>query len=190
LKALRASSIRGLVKRRFGLTLPLVLAAAIGMTAGIGAYTFRYAEGLSYLKTDPRACVNCHIMQPQYDAWQKASHHDVAVCVDCHLPQAFFAKYLAKAENGYRHGERFTTQNFVEPIVVQAPGRAILQENCVRCHGDLVHAILPPAIEDRAARQEAQSLPCTHCHANAGHGEKTGLGPPLRAEELKRVIRE
>jgi cytochrome c nitrite reductase small subunit len=168
------------VKRRFGVPLPLVLAAAIGMAAGIGAYTFRYAEGFSYLKTDPRACVNCHIMQPQYDAWQKASHHAVAVCVDCHLPQAFFAKYIAKAENGYRHGERFTTQNFVEPIVVQAAGRAILQENCVRCHGDLVHAITSPS------SNHDESLPCMHCHSNAGHGEKTGLGPPRRAEELTR----
>ncbi|HYQ29400.1 MAG TPA: cytochrome c nitrite reductase small subunit, partial [Polyangiaceae bacterium] len=121
--------------------LPLLLAVLIGVAAGIGAYTFRYAEGLSYFKKDPKACVNCHIMQSQYDAWQKGSHHDVAVCIDCHLPHTFFEKYWAKAENGWRHGQRFTTQNFVEPVVVQAKGRVILQDNCVRCHEDLVHAI-------------------------------------------------
>lgn len=164
-------------KARAVRVLPLVLALSIGVAAGIGGYTFRYAEGLSYLSTDPKACVNCHIMQPQYDAWQKASHHQSAVCVDCHLPESFFAKYLAKAENGWRHGERFTTQNFVEPIVVQAAGRAILQQNCLRCHGELVHAI-------RGASARDEALSCLHCHANAGHGEKTGLGPPLRAAEL------
>jgi cytochrome c nitrite reductase small subunit len=158
--------------------LPWLLAASIGIAAGVGAYTFQYAEGLSYLKTDPRACVNCHIMQPQYDAWQKASHHDVAVCVDCHLPEAFFEKYVAKLENGWRHGEKFTTQNFVEPIVVQARGREILQENCVRCHGALVHEMA------EAPSRKGESLACTHCHVNVGHGEKTGLGGPLQPAEL------
>jgi cytochrome c nitrite reductase small subunit len=158
--------------------LPLALAVTFGIAAGVGTYTFRYAEGFSYFKTDPRACVNCHIMRPQYDAWQLASHHQVAVCVDCHLPSAFFEKYLAKAENGWRHGEKFTTQNFVEPIVVQSRGREILQENCVRCHGDLVHALT----ESPATGQKP--LACTHCHAGAGHGEKTGLGGPLKPAEL------
>lgn len=158
--------------------LPLVLAIAVGVAAGIGGFTFKYAEGLSYFKTDPRACVNCHIMQPQYDAWQKASHHTVAVCVDCHLPHSFVPKYLAKAENGWRHGERFTTQKFAEPIVVQRKGREILQENCVRCHEDLVHDIA------RAPSARGEEVSCIHCHANVGHGEKTGLGGPFRASEL------
>jgi cytochrome c nitrite reductase small subunit len=156
--------------------LPLLLALVIGVAGGVGAYTFQYAEGFSYFKTDPKACVNCHIMQPQYDAWQKASHHTAAVCVDCHLPQSFLPKYLAKAENGWRHGERFTTQRFVEPIVVQKEGRRILQENCVRCHSGLVDSIAgTPGSE--------QELACVHCHSGVGHGEKTGLGGPLTAEE-------
>lgn len=58
----------------------LLLAVALGALAGIGGYTFSYAKGLSYLSTDPRACVNCHIMQHEYDGWQKASHHVAAVC--------------------------------------------------------------------------------------------------------------
>ena len=156
--------------------LPLLLAVCIGVAAGIGGYTFRYAEGLSYFKKDPKACVNCHIMRPQYDAWQKSSHHQVAVCIDCHLPEAFIPKYLAKAENGWRHGEKFTTQNFVEPIVVQAKGRAILQENCMRCHGELAHQIAAGATAE-------EQLPCIHCHSGVGHGEKAGLGGPLTSAE-------
>jgi cytochrome c nitrite reductase small subunit len=73
---------------------------------------------------------------------------------------------LAKAENGWRHGERFTTQRFVEPIVVQQEGRRILQANCVRCHSGLVHDITTTAGSD-------QELPCVHCHSGVGHGEKT-----------------
>jgi cytochrome c nitrite reductase small subunit len=142
-----------------------------GIAVGIGAYTFRYGEGLSYLSPDPKACVNCHIMRPQYDSWQKSSHHTAAVCIDCHLPHEFIAKYIAKAENGYRHSEKFTTGKFVEPIAIQARGREILQANCIGCHADVAHAILTGP-----SREELQ---CVHCHVGVGHGERSGLGPPL-----------
>jgi len=151
----------------------LALCIAVGSAAGIGAFTFRYAEGLSYFSSDPKACVNCHIMRPQYDSWQKSSHHGVAVCIDCHLPHSFVEKYLAKAENGYRHSKEFTAQTFPEPISVQARGREILQENCVACHGSLTHEIAT------GPRGERDTLHCVKCHAGAGHGERAGLGGPL-----------
>jgi cytochrome c nitrite reductase small subunit len=161
---------------------PIALALGIGALVGLGGYTFRYAEGLSYFSTDPKACVNCHIMQPQYDGWQKSSHHAVAVCIDCHLPEELFAKYFAKAENGWRHGKLFTTQTFREPIEIQAAGRRILQDNCVRCHVALVDSMLggaaaPEHADDRQPR-------CVHCHWTVGHGEKAGLGGPPRGPEL------
>jgi cytochrome c nitrite reductase small subunit len=154
----------------------LGLAVALGLAAGVCGYTFRYAEGLSYFSTNPQACVNCHIMRPQFDAWQRSSHHAVAKCIDCHLPHAIVPKYLAKAENGYRHGKKFTTQRFDEPIVVQAAGRAILQDNCVRCHEPLVHTIAA------GPRGPLDQLTCTHCHAGVGHGERASLGPGLHAK--------
>lgn len=111
----------------------LVLGILFGAFAGTGVYTFRYAEGFSYFSKSPSACVNCHIMKPEYDSWQKASHHDRAVCVDCHLPHDFVPKYIAKAENGYRRGKMFTLGNFQEPIQVALRGREILEENCRHC---------------------------------------------------------
>lgn len=151
----------------------IALAVAVGLAAGVGMYTVRYAEGLSYLSSDPRACVNCHIMRPQYDAWLKSSHHAAATCVDCHLPHAFVSKYLAKTENGYRHSKEFTAQTFPEPITIRARGREILQENCVYCHGSLVHDIAT------GPRGNADELRCVHCHLSVGHGERAGLGGPL-----------
>jgi cytochrome c nitrite reductase small subunit len=171
----RAAAVAPLATRA-ARVLPLVLAVCLGVAAGVGGYTFRYAQGLSYFKTDPKACVNCHIMRPEYDAWQKSSHHQVAVCIDCHLPHDFIPKYLAKAENGWRHGEKFTTQLFVEPIVVQAKGQAILQDNCMRCHADVAHQIAGgPGAKGQLA--------CVHCHWGVGHGEKAGLGGPLTSRE-------
>ena len=37
----------------------LLLAVLVGVPVGVGAFTFVYAKGFSYLSTDPRACVNC-----------------------------------------------------------------------------------------------------------------------------------
>jgi cytochrome c nitrite reductase small subunit len=42
--------------RRTGVA--LLIACRLGIPAGVGAFTFVYAKGFSYLSTDPRACVN------------------------------------------------------------------------------------------------------------------------------------
>jgi len=151
----------------------------------MGGYTFRYAEGLSYLQTDPRACRNCHIMQSEYDSWQKGGHHTAAVCVDCHLPHEFIPKYLVKLENGWRHGKLFTTGGFEEPITVKQAGLKILQANCVRCHSSLVDDAFgtmttrsPPA-----GHAATPDVACIHCHFDVGHGERAGLGGPETERE-------
>jgi cytochrome c nitrite reductase small subunit len=166
---------------------PVGLSMLLGALAGIGGYTFRYAEGLSYFSTDPTACVNCHIMQSEYDGWQKSSHQVAAVCVDCHLPEPFMARYLAKAENGWRHGQKFTTQDFDEPIFVQAAGLRILQDNCVRCHGAIADSMVHGARPERRRDPDPRTQPCTRCHARVGHGERAGLGGPLRRAEYDQV---
>ncbi|NLC71322.1 MAG: cytochrome c nitrite reductase small subunit [Desulfuromonadaceae bacterium] len=157
----------------------LWLVVCLGGVAGLGLYTLHYAEGLSYLSADPRACVNCHIMRPQFDSWQKSGHHHVATCVDCHLPHTFVAKYIAKAENGYHHSKGFTFQDFHEPIQIKEKNARILQANCILCHGDLVHALRPEG--DRPG----QVLNCVHCHAGAGHGPRTGLGGFYSKDEIR-----
>ncbi len=150
------------------------LATLIGFFLGISAYTFVYAEGASYLSTDPRACANCHIMWPQYDSWQKSSHHHVAGCADCHMPHTFFAKYAAKAENGFNHSWAFTFQNFHEPIQMTRKNRDILQDSCVHCHQTTVHQMLAgqPLTTD--------TIRCVQCHSTVGHGPRghTTPAPP------------
>jgi cytochrome c nitrite reductase small subunit len=149
------------------------LSVSLGLLAGVGVYTFRYAEGLSYFSTDPAACVNCHIMRPQYNAWLASSHHGAATCIDCHLPHTFIAKYWAKAENGYRHSKEFTAQTFAEPIMIQQRAREILQANCVECHAMLVNDMTS------GHAHGTREVSCVHCHVNVGHGEQVGLGGPL-----------
>ena len=141
-----------------------VVAVGLGLLLGLGGFTFNYAEGLSYFSTDPRACANCHIMNEQYDSWQKASHHHTAKCVDCHLPHEFVPKYMAKAENGYWHSKGFTFNDFHEPIRIKPKNSRILQENCLRCHADFVHEIVGGSTTDTDA------VSCVHCHRGVGHG--------------------
>ena len=152
--------------------LPLGLAVALGFMIGIGAYTFHYAKGTSYLSSDPAACANCHIMQPQYDSWQKASHHTVATCNDCHLPPDGLAKWISKADNGFVHSKAFTLQNFKEPIELRDVNRRLLQQNCVRCHQELVENSVADTNSFHAGS-------CVHCHRDVGHGPRAGLGGPM-----------
>ncbi|HET6165177.1 MAG TPA: cytochrome c nitrite reductase small subunit [Planctomycetota bacterium] len=135
----------------------------VGVPAGIGAFTFGYAKGFSYLSSDPRACINCHVMNEQFDAWQKSGHRHVATCIECHLPHDGLGKWVAKADHGWRHSVAFTLQDFKEPIEMTPADRVIVLENCVRCHGDLVESI------HVTATATGEELDCLRCHALAGH---------------------
>jgi len=154
-----------------------ILAVLIGVLAGVGAATFHYAEGFSYLSTDPETCVNCHIMQREYDSWLKGSHHGAAGCVDCHLPAQGIEKYTAKMVNGFNHSKAFTFGDFHEPIRITQRNAEILQANCLRCHDALVHDLVAGATRD------PQAIQCVHCHRAVGHGEPVGLGGPAREGE-------
>lgn len=144
--------------------LAVVLAGIIGMLAGLGSYTFTYAHGLSYFSNNPQACVNCHIMRPHYDGWLKSPHHAVATCNDCHTPDSFIAKYLSKAENGFWHSKGFTLQDFHEPIMIRPINSAVLQNNCVRCHQELLSGL------NAHAGDAQKMLDCVSCHREVGHG--------------------
>jgi len=139
-------------------------ACLLAIPAAIGAFTFVYAKGFSYLSADPRACVNCHVMNEQYNAWLKSGHRHAATCVECHLPAAGLSKWAAKADHGFRHSAAFTLQNFKEPIEITRRDRGLVQANCVRCHRDFVHAAF------MSPGPAGQELDCLHCHARAGHG--------------------
>ncbi len=172
----------GNFRRVFGMSVAgFVLVIVFGALFGLSGYSFKYAKGLSYFSKDPIACLNCHIMQPQYDSWQKASHHTVAVCVDCHLPHNFIGKYLAKVENGYFHSKGFTLQDFSEPIVIRGKSAKILQNNCMNCHKDLIHDMLG------TANPEGGGVQCVHCHRTVGHGERVGLG---KIEDLSHLTQK
>ncbi len=149
---LKRSTIKGLI---FG--------TALGLTIGVGAYTFIYAKGASYLTNDPMACTNCHVMQEQYDGWIKSSHRSVAACNDCHTPPNLFGKYYTKAQNGFWHSFYFTFGNYHDPIQITQYNRNVTEQACRKCHSDIVETIESPH-----AHHDNQTS-CLHCHGNVGH---------------------
>ena len=144
------------------LTGAMAVASLIGLAGGIGAYTFIYARGASYLTDDPSACANCHIMKEHHDRWVKSSHRHVAVCNDCHTPSGFLAKYATKVSNGFRHSFAFTTGRFHEPLQIKSFNLEIVNQACRKCHGAIVAAIEGP-------HQTAQQIFCVQCHRWVGH---------------------
>ena len=162
----------------------LVVAGLLGVFVGSAGYTFQYAEGLSYLSDDPTACVNCHVMRENYDGWRHASHHANATCNDCHVPHgSAVRKYWVKAEHGYRHSKGFTFNDFEEPIRMKASSRAVVVENCMRCH-ETIAADLTASDRGPGGRggghggwfggedEYGVSMDCLHCHARVGHGPR------------------
>ena len=146
---------------------PLVVAIfliAFGLLFGSGAFTFVYAEGDSYLSDDPGACINCHVMQEQYDGWIKGSHTSVAVCNDCHAPHgSMFEKYWSKAVNGFNHSWAFTSGDFPVRIQITPMNLQISEAACRHCHTSITESI-------DSSHAGAEPLSCIRCHETVGHG--------------------
>lgn len=141
----------------------LIAAALVGIAAGVGAFTFFYAKGASYMGNDPNTCANCHVMQAHFNAWEKGSHHTVATCNDCHAPHdSVIAKYFVKAKNGWNHSVAFTTGKFHEPIRITQPNVKVTEGACRYCHQPIVDAIDPP-------HAGSTDTSCIRCHKNVGH---------------------
>ena len=153
----------------------IAAAVAIGLALGLGAFTFVYARGASYLTNDPEACGNCHIMREHLSAWVKSSHHAVATCNDCHTPHNFVGKYMTKAQNGFWHSFYFTTGRFPDPLRITEGNRKVTEGTCRYCHGDIVEAIdpasrhAPQSAAARASGAESDQLSCIRCHRYVGH---------------------
>jgi len=143
-----------------------VAAVLVGLTVGIGTYTFVYARGYSYLTNDPAACANCHVMRDHFSAWTRGSHRSVAVCNDCHTPPGLVPKYLTKAQNGFWHSFYFTTGRYPDPLRITPRNQAVTERACRKCHEDIA-----ASIDSAPGGAGGEALSCTKCHNDVGHIE-------------------
>ena len=142
----------------------ILLGIGLGLAVGIGVYTFWYGKGYSYMSNDPSSCANCHIMNEQYDGWQKASHHTAATCNDCHTPNDLVGKYYTKASNGFWHSYYFTFGGFHEPIRITERNRQVTEQQCRYCHETMVQSITVSG-----DKEHFEQVSCIQCHRDVGH---------------------
>ena len=141
-------------------------------------YMVHHSQALSYMSSDPKACINCHVMNTQYATWQHSSHARVASCVDCHLPtDGNFNKYKAKAIDGWNHSVAFTMDTYEQAIQISEYGAQRVQDNCIACHSSLASQIVVNAgkyhnYDDPSLKTGRK---CWDCHKSVPHGKVRGV---------------
>jgi cytochrome c nitrite reductase small subunit len=153
--------------------IPVILVT--GIFVGLLIYVFKLSNAPSYLSDKPETCVNCHIMTPQYATWSHSSHRENAHCNDCHVPHNNAVnKYFFKAKDGLRHATVFTLRNEPQVIFIKEDGREVVQDNCIRCHSNLItdSKLLMRTAEVHHFRIERS---CVECHREVPHGRVNSL---------------
>ncbi|MCC6933212.1 MAG: cytochrome c nitrite reductase small subunit [Deltaproteobacteria bacterium] len=145
---------------------PVLMAVAV--LGGLGVFVVYISNAVSYLSDDPKTCINCHIMTPQYVNWTHSSHARFATCNDCHVPQDnLLNHYFFKAKDGMRHSFMFTFRLEPQTIRIKEGGIEVVQQNCLRCHQNLLS-------ETSLVHQDNKRL-CWECHRELPHGRVNGL---------------
>ena len=141
-------------------------------------YMIYLSKALSYLSKDPKACINCHVMNTEYATWQHSSHARDVTCVQCHLPtDGFIKKYMSKARDGFNHTIAFTFDTFDHAIKISDDGARRVQENCISCHKSITSTIVSNA--DKYHNFDTPFVKngrkCWSCHRDVPHGKVRAL---------------
>ena len=159
---------------RFRVSRPL--AVLLGILTGLSLYTTYASNAFSYLSDDPKTCVNCHVMGTYYATYAHSSHRNVANCNDCHVPHtSVFAKYFFKAKDGLYHSSVFTLRGEPQAMMIKEAGANVVQENCLRCHGELNSVVAPGPPITLAGKQHGEGHLCWDCHRDVPHGTVRSL---------------
>jgi len=164
----------------------------IGIGVGLILLVLHLARATSYLSDDPATCVNCHVMAPYHATWQRGSHGRVATCNDCHIPHDnFINSYIFKAQDGLRHSYVFTFRLEPQVIRIKQAGKNAVQQNCIRCHENLIHPVSLRAISNQKIQKEGEGY-CWDCHRETPHGRVNSLSstPYARVPKLTSPVPE
>jgi cytochrome c nitrite reductase small subunit len=128
------------------------------LLAGGFVFLFFGPPALLEKTSTPDFCGVCHVMEEHYDAWFLTGVHRGIRCVDCHLPNDNTLRHLVwKSIDGMKDVIFFHTNTFSEPIRLSSHGKTVVQENCVRCHQEMVSNI------------KTGGLNCWDCHRKIRH---------------------
>jgi cytochrome c nitrite reductase small subunit len=150
---------------------------AFVVAVGLFGYTFSASKAIDYLGSDPKACINCHVMNTSYATWEHSAHRSAATCVDCHLPREGIDKYIAKARDGFNHAKAFTLESYDQAIVISEDGAKRVQTNCVGCHSAIAATIVKNGELNARAGDHTTNGDrlCWSCHRETPHGAVRAL---------------
>lgn len=158
----------------------LVVCSLVTFVIALGffIYMLNISKAFSYLSSDPKACINCHVMNTQYATWQHSSHATATGCIDCHLPtDGVVGKYIAKARDGWNHAVAFTLNTYDNAIVISENGAQRVQDNCISCHSNIASTLISNSdmyhkFDDESVKTGRK---CWECHKEVPHGKVRGL---------------
>lgn len=109
-----------------------VLIVAAATLINLGIVSIATYRGVAYMDSAHFCGTSCHVMQPQWAAYQAGPHSHVA-CVECHVGSGMEAYFAAKV-NGTKQLVEVTFHTWPTPITaplnVLRPARA----TCEECH--------------------------------------------------------
>lgn len=157
---------------------------------GVFIYLLNTSRALSYLSADPKACINCHVMNTSYATWQHSAHARNVTCIQCHLPTGSVVdKYLAKMRDGWNHSRAFTLNTFAQRIQISEHAAKRVQANCVSCHAVVTGTIRANSDRYHDFTGKVQvDRKCWDCHRDVPHGRVRSLAATpnnLGVRELK-----
>ena len=139
----------------------------LALIAGLGVLGFAMmlmvkipALGLSEVEF----CGQCHIMDEQADSYLHSPHAQVANCGDCHSPHNLVLGSMHSSYSGARDVYRVVTNTAPQVIRANSLSKSILQDNCLRCHGEMVRMI--------GDTSENGGTDCFQCHKSIIHPKK------------------
>ncbi len=153
--------------------IPVII--VLGIFCGLSIYVFYVSKAPSYLSDNPKTCINCHIMTPQYVTWNHSAHREGSHCNDCHVPHNNVVnKYYFKAKDGVRHAAVFTLRREPQVILIKEAGREVVQNNCIRCHKPVLADPYITGI-NREFYNFRSERKCWDCHRETPHGTVNSL---------------
>lgn len=115
------------------------------------------ALGLS----EPSFCGQCHAMDTAVSTHQHSVHAREANCGDCHDPHGLVTGSAFAAYTGTRDVYRVVTNTTPTELRATNLSKSVLQDNCLRCHGDVLGQI--------GDTHEDGGRYCFECHRNIVH---------------------
>jgi cytochrome c-type protein NapC len=170
--------------KRFG-RIGLVLAGTLFL-AGIG-FAGLFNAGLAYTN-EMEFCISCHTMQMNYTEYQESLHYKNqsgvrATCSDCHVPEPFIPKMVAKviAVKDVYHQfagtidtpEKFEAHRWEMASRVWDKMKRSNSRECRSCHAfsDMDLSEQGRSARSRHAQAEERGKTCIDCHKGIVHYE-------------------